>query len=290
MRLKTLPLAIAGALAGNTIAYIETGLLNILILSLCLTTAILLQILSNFANDYGDFTNGADTIERTDRLLTTGQITVKQMKFAVYLTAVFSLISGVILLMLGIQTINMSFFILLSLGLLGILAAYFYTSGKRPYGYIGLGDLSVFIFFGIFSVIGSYFLQTQTIGSSVWFIAIAIGLLSVGVLNINNIRDIETDQEKGKITIPVMIGKTWALRYHFILLFQSVVMFGFYGMNINHWTFYIILILISILLISHFIQLKKCTNRQQFNQQLKKLSLSTLLIVIIYSFSISYFL
>jgi 1,4-dihydroxy-2-naphthoate polyprenyltransferase len=289
MRLKTLPLAISGAIAGNILAYYETGILNFWIFTLCITTAVLLQILSNFANDYGDFTNGVDTIERSDRLLTSGKISLQQMKFAVYLAAGFSLISGLTLLFISIQIIDASFFVLLSLGILGILAAYFYTSGKKPYGYIGLGDLSVFIFFGVFSVIGSYYLQTKSINSPIWFIAIAMGLLSVGVLNINNIRDIQSDQEKGKKTIPVQIGKTWAIRYHFLLLIQSVIMLIFYAFKIVNWGFVIQIFIILVLLMHHFNKLTKCENRMQFNQQLKQLSLSTLFIIILYCTSLFYF-
>jgi 1,4-dihydroxy-2-naphthoate polyprenyltransferase len=288
MRLKTLPLAISGALAGNIIALFETNSIQPLVFSLSITTAVLLQILSNFANDYGDFTNGADQSERTDRLLTTGQITVQQMKFAVYFTGFLALFFGILLLLIGLKTINSSFYILLTLGLLGILAAYFYTSGKRPYGYIGLGDLSVFLFFGIFSVIGSFYLQTQHIESNIWYLAIACGLLSVGVLNINNIRDIESDKTSGKYTIPVKIGKKRALMYHFTLLILSFVSLIFYVSPIINFQIILVLMIILVLLMFHYYKLTKCENRIQYNQQLKQLSLSTLFIIILFCSSLFY--
>jgi 1,4-dihydroxy-2-naphthoate octaprenyltransferase len=288
MRLKTLPLAISGALTGNIIALFETNSIQPLVFSLSITTAVLLQILSNFANDYGDFTNGADQSERTDRLLTTGQITVQQMKFAVYFTGFLALLFGILLLLIGLKTINSSFYILLTLGLLGILAAYFYTSGKRPYGYIGLGDLSVFLFFGIFSVIGSFYLQTQHIESNIWYLAIACGLLSVGVLNINNIRDIESDKTSGKYTIPVKIGKKRALMYHFTLLILSFVSLIFYVSPIINFQIILVLMIILVLLMFHYNKLTKCENRIQYNQQLKQLSLSTLFIIILFCSSLFY--
>lgn len=274
-RLRTLPLAIAGAVTGNLLAYAETGSLNAAVFTLTMLTAISLQVLSNYANDYGDFKNGADTAERTDRVMASGQLSEASMRKAIAILIGLSLISGISLLFMGISSLNASFFILLGMGILGILAAYFYTAGKRPYGYSGLGDLSVFIFFGFMAVVGTYFMQTQTINSNIWWVGAAIGLLSVGVLNVNNIRDIESDQSKNKITIPVIIGYKKALRYQLVLLYSAVLFLTVYSIyNIKPGIILISNYLIfSLLIYLHYEGLKRCRERADFNKQLKFLSL-----------------
>lgn len=279
MRPKTLPLALSGTLLGNLIASNNQLEFNYLTFSLCLTTAILLQILSNFANDLGDFQKGTD-VQRTDRLLNTGAININQMKFAVYITAIFALITGIILLIVSIQHINLYFWMMLLLGLLGILAAYFYTAGKKSYGYSGFGDISVFIFFGLVSVNGSYFLQTQILDFNVFILSFSVGLLSVGVLNINNIRDIESDKANQKNTIPVKIGKKNALIYQLGILVLSILSIVIYNYR-KHQTFDLLLIhLLIILLTIHFWKLKKAYIRSEYDGQLKFLSLSTLFIMV----------
>ncbi len=277
-RLRTLPLAIAGTITGNLLAYSESGSLNGLVFLFSVLTAVFLQILSNYANDYGDFKNGADTSERTDRVMASGLMTEKKMKGAITLLIISTLFSGIALLWLGVQTFNTSFFVLLGLGILGIMAAYFYTAGKRPYGYIGLGDLSVFLFFGLLAVVGTFYLQTQSVESHIWWVGAAIGLLSVGVLNVNNIRDIESDKSKNKITIPVIIGYSSALKYHLVLLFGAVILLTIYSI----FTIKLGVILVSnylifsLLIYLHYEALKHCINRTDYNKQLKFLSLLTL--------------
>lgn len=274
-RLRTLPLAIAGTITGNLLAYAETGVLNSVVLTLCVLTAVSLQILSNFANDYGDYKNGADTAERTDRVMASGKMTEMAMKRAIAALIALSLIFGISLLYVGIQTINASFFILLLMGIAGIFAAYFYTAGKRPYGYIGLGDLSVFLFFGFLAVVGSYYMQTQTINSHIWWVGAAIGLLSVGVLNVNNIRDIESDKAKNKITIPVLIGYKKSLRYQLVLLYSAVFFLTVYSIFNIKLGFILVsnYLIFSMLIYLHYEGLKRCTVRMEYNKQLKFLSL-----------------
>ncbi|MBL7836395.1 MAG: 1,4-dihydroxy-2-naphthoate octaprenyltransferase, partial [Bacteroidetes bacterium] len=201
-----MPLAIAGTITGNLLAYSESKHLNMSVFLFSVLTAVLLQILSNFANDYGDYKNGADTAERTDRVMASGLLSEQHMKNALIVLILATLTTGILLLYFGIRELNTSFFVLLILGIAGILAAYFYTAGKNPYGYIGLGDVSVFLFFGLLAVVGTFYLQTQSVASHIWWVGAAIGLLSVGVLNVNNIRDIESDKSKNKITIPVILG------------------------------------------------------------------------------------
>lgn len=268
-------------------AYVETGHINKSILGWSLLTAVLLQVLSNFANDYGDFVNGADTDERTDRMMASGKISIAQMKQAILILIIGTLISGITLLGIGIGFFSFTFFIMLLLGIGGILAAYFYTAGKNPYGYIGLGDVSVFLFFGYLAVGGTYYLQTTTLTSPVWWVATAIGCLSVGVLNVNNMRDISSDSSKNKITVAVKLGFKNAWFYQLFLICTAVACFLMYVYcNSIHATQFMFLIFTP-LLIKHLQQLKKAEGKERvvFNQQLKMLSLLTLMISIAFCFS-----
>jgi len=277
-RLRTLPLAIAGTITGNLLAYSESKHLNMSVFLFSVLTAVLLQILSNFANDYGDYKNGADTAERTDRVMASGLLSEQHMKNALIVLILATLTTGILLLYFGIRELNTSFFVLLILGIAGILAAYFYTAGKNPYGYIGLGDVSVFLFFGLLAVVGTFYLQTQSVASHIWWVGAAIGLLSVGVLNVNNIRDIESDKSKNKITIPVILGYTNALKYHLFLLFGAVILLTVYSILTIKLGVILVsnYLIFSILIYLHYEALKKCINRGDYNKQLKFLSLLTL--------------
>ncbi len=212
LRLRTLPLASASIILGSLLAAAE-GKLDIVIAVLCLVTAILLQILSNLANDYGDAIHGADNEQRRGprRATQSGDIPADKMKQAIWLFAVLSFAAGCLLIR------NDSLLFLL-LGILAIVAAITYTAGPRPYGYVGLGDLFVFVFFGLVGVLGSYFLQAHSFNPVLLLPAASCGFLSVAVLNINNIRDIESDRSAGKITIPVRLGRERAIIYHWSLL------------------------------------------------------------------------
>lgn len=273
-----MPLAIAGTITGNLLAYSEAKSINPYIFILSILTAISLQILSNYANDYGDFKNGADTFERTDRVMASGLISEKTMKRSIAFLIIITLALGIGLLVIGIRQLNTSFFVLLTLGILGILAAYYYTAGKRPYGYSGFGDLSVFLFFGLLAVVGTFYMQTQSVQSHIWWVGAAIGMLSVGVLNVNNIRDIESDTQKNKITLPVRMGYRKALKYHLFLLYSAVGLLTIYSVfSINLGIILISNYLIfSMLIYLHYEALKKCKNREDYNRQLKYLSLLTL--------------
>ncbi|MFM7854907.1 MAG: 1,4-dihydroxy-2-naphthoate octaprenyltransferase, partial [Flammeovirgaceae bacterium] len=187
---------------------------------LCCITTIFLQILSNLANDYGDSVNGADHAGRRgpQRAVQSGAISLGQMRNAVTLFVLLSLISGSLLLWFSFGTNWHNIITFFGLGLLSILAAIGYTVGKKPYGYIGLGDVSVLIFFGLVGVMGSYFLFTRSFTWQEVLPAMSCGLFSIAVLNINNIRDIESDKAAGKFSIPVRIGKEKATTYHWLLL------------------------------------------------------------------------
>ncbi|RKS87578.1 1,4-dihydroxy-2-naphthoate prenyltransferase [Orbus hercynius] len=218
LRLKTLPLALSTILVGNALAYWH-GHCNLWIMLLTLLTASLLQILSNLANDYGDAIKGADKHDRLGPLrgIQQGLITLKQLRQAIIINIILCLISGFALLSLACDSyIEFGQFILL--GCCSIIAAITYTIGKKPYGYIGLGDLSVLIFFGLVSILGSYYLQNKQIDWLLFYPAIGCGLLSVAVLNINNLRDVHSDQLNNKRTLIVLIGDKAGCYYHALLL------------------------------------------------------------------------
>lgn len=223
-RLRTLPLAIACTSMGAFLANFK-GHFDWKIYGLLISTTLLLQILSNFANDYGDYVNGADLADRQgpSRMVQSGNISAKQMKMAIILFAALSFISGILLLYVSLASISLSFMLFIFFGIAAIYAAISYTAGSNPYGYVGLGDLSVFIFFGLMAVCGSYFLFSGVVDFLILLPAATCGFLSVGVLNLNNIRDIESDQRAGKMTIPVRIGKAASLRYHASLISLAAV-------------------------------------------------------------------
>ncbi len=218
-RLRTLPLALASILLGSFLAaYSDLFRLPVLVLSIL--TTILLQVLSNLANDYGDSVHGADGAHREgpSRAVQSGIITPKSMKRAMTLFVVLSFLSGVALLLVSFGLDVKMLVIFLSIGILSIVAAVFYTSGKNPYGYMGFGDLSVMIFFGFVGVLGTYYLHTGAFNVNNLLLAATSGFFATAVLNINNIRDIESDRQAGKKSIPVRIGRSNAVIYHWILL------------------------------------------------------------------------
>ncbi|MEM7656485.1 MAG: 1,4-dihydroxy-2-naphthoate polyprenyltransferase [Bacteroidota bacterium] len=217
-RLRTLPLALASIGMGSFIAASD-GQFRGIILGLAALTTIFLQILSNLANDYGDSIHGADSQDRQgpQRAVQSGQITPEAMKRAMYLFGGLSFVSGISLLWVAAE--NWQTFVgFLIVGILAIIAAVTYTAGSRPYGYAGLGDVSVLLFFGWVGVMGTYFLHTGHFYPLLLLPASSCGLFAVAVLNVNNIRDIESDQLAGKKSIPVRIGRPSAVRYHWTIL------------------------------------------------------------------------
>src|SRR5690349_9049401 len=187
---------------------------------LCIVTTIFLQVLSNLANDYGDSVHGADSAERKgpSRAVQSGAISAQQMKTAVVIFVLLCLVSGISLLLVSFGLDWNAILFFFGLGVLSILAAIAYTIGKKPYGYAGLGDFSVLIFFGLVGVMGSNYLFTKQLNWIQILPALSCGFFSMGVLNINNIRDIESDRNAGKYSIPVRIGRERAIQYHWFLL------------------------------------------------------------------------
>ncbi|OAT28451.1 1,4-dihydroxy-2-naphthoate octaprenyltransferase [Buttiauxella brennerae ATCC 51605] len=222
LRPRTLPLAFASIVCGSALAFWQ-GVFNPAIALLALLTAGLLQILSNLANDYGDAVKGSDKEDRIGPLrgMQKGVITQAQMKRALVITVVLICVSGLALVAVACRTLA-DFLGFLVLGLLAIIAAITYTVGTRPYGYMGLGDISVLVFFGWLSVAGTWYLQAHALAPLVFLPATACGLLATAVLNINNLRDIDSDRENGKNTLAVRLGPVLARRYHACLLIGAL--------------------------------------------------------------------
>ena len=253
--------------------------MNKAIAAFTLLTALFLQILSNLANDYGDSIHGADNEHRKGpkRAVQAGIISSKQMKMAVIVFSILSLISGILLLVFAFPIIELSGIIsLFILGLFAIAAAILYTNGKRPYGYLGLGDISVFIFFGLVAVMGTSYLQIGEFKSEILYPSITFGLLSVGVLNVNNMRDIDSDKIAGKYSIPVRLGIERAKIYHYVLIVGSVIFISNYFIN-NELSF-VFLALPLTAFVLHILKISKAKTVEEFDPQLKVLSLSSFLL------------
>ncbi|ATW44868.1 1,4-dihydroxy-2-naphthoate polyprenyltransferase [Glaesserella parasuis] len=247
-RPKTLPLALASILIGSALAAWQ-GKFDWLTTLLAFITTILLQILSNFANDYGDHIKGSDTSERIGplRAIQHGAITGEQLKKALIFVAILSFISGCGLIGYAYQSWQ-DLVVFALLGILAIVAAITYTVGKKPYGYLGLGDISVLIFFGFLAVLGTFYLQAHTLQFDLLLPAFGCGLLSVAVLNINNLRDIEQDKQAGKNTLVVHIGSQNGRRYHLLLLSLAVLSYLLFTlMNFAHWYNFLYLLAIPLL-------------------------------------------
>ncbi len=288
-RLRTLPLAAACIGMGGILAAWQNQF-NPLIFGLTLLTAFLLQILSNLANDYGDSVNGADSEDRLgpSRAVQSGKISAKAMKNAMVLLAVLSLISGVLLIFKSLNT-QEDWITFLALGIVSIIAAITYTVGKRPYGYMGLGDISVLFFFGILAVGGTYYLQTKDWNLDILLPALSCGLLSVGVLNLNNIRDIESDKKAGKYSIPVRLGRQKSVYYHWLILLAAwVCIMLFLFKYFNNYKNFIVLLSIPLFIINARAVLIK-TVASELDPYLKQLALSTLLFVVLFGIGVLVF-
>lgn len=230
LRPRTLPLAFASIVVGSALAWWQ-GVFDPVVAFLALLTAGLLQILSNLANDYGDAVKGSDKPDRIGPLrgMQKGVITQAQMKRALTITVALICLSGLALVWVACRTFS-DFLGFLLLGLLSIIAAITYTVGTRPYGYLGLGDISVLIFFGWLSVMGTWYLQAHTLIPAIFLPATACGLLATAVLNINNLRDIDSDRINGKNTLAVRLGPERARRYHAFLLIGTLMCLALFNL------------------------------------------------------------
>ncbi|MFY0644930.1 MAG: 1,4-dihydroxy-2-naphthoate octaprenyltransferase [Bacteroidia bacterium] len=277
LRLKTLPLALGAIILGSRLPKLS---FDVEIFAWACLSAVLLQILSNLANDYGDFKKGTDS-HRADRQLAGGKISAKSMLIAIVITATLSLISGLILLYTAFGTEWKYWIVFLILGLGSIAAAITYTIGNRAYGYYGLGDLFVFIFFGMVGVVGTAYLYQQTLIAEYFLPAISYGALSVGVLNINNIRDLDKDVLNNKITLAAQMGREGALNYQAFLMITA-----FLSMGAHHLiSGYLSLAPVGIAALGylHLIQLRKAQSAEEYNALLKFLSLGSLGVVLLFT-------
>lgn len=284
-RPKTLPLALASIFTGSALGYWANPQgFNGLVMALCLLTTILLQVLSNFANDYGDHQKGSDTEERIGPLrgIQKGAISAKELKWGLILMVVASFLSGSFLI--GIAYENLSdLFAFAGLGILAIVAAITYTVGVKPYGYMGLGDISVLVFFGLLGVGGTYYLQTHSIASHIILPAIGSGLLASAVLNINNLRDIEQDAKAGKNTLAVRLGAYKGRVYHCILLSVAALCYlAFAVATAISWTNYLFVLAMP-LLAKHAIFVYRSQQPSELRPMLAQMSMVSLLINILFS-------
>ena len=284
-RPKTLPLALASIFTGSALGYWANPQgFNGLVMALCLLTTILLQVLSNFANDYGDHQKGSDTEERIGPLrgIQKGAISAKELKWGLILMVVASFLSGSFLI--GIAYENLSdLFAFAGLGILAIVAAITYTVGAKPYGYMGLGDISVLVFFGLLGVGGTYYLQTHSIDSHIILPAIGSGLLASAVLNINNLRDIEQDVKAGKNTLAVRLGAYKGRVYHCILLSLAALCYLAFALaTAISWTNYLFVLAMP-LLAKHAIFVYRSQQPSELRPMLAQMSMISLLINILFS-------
>ena len=279
MRLRTLPLALSSILAGIALS-MERASVELLPAILIVLTTIFLQILSNFANDYGDFKNGADNTERIGpkRAVQSGVISATQMKNAIILLAVLSLVSGFSLLWLtlGNRGLFLEALSLLVIGLGAIAAAIKYTAGKNPYGYKGWGDFFVFLFFGIVGVGGTTFLLAGNITWSDGLLILTVGCLSTAVLNLNNLRDHINDAKTGKKTLVVKWGFEDAKFYHYVLIITALVSAAMFALLMNNPLFFIPMI-VGVILVKNIVFVAKCNVPQALDSELKKVALSAFL-------------
>lgn len=290
LRLRTLPLAAASIIVAAGIA-INQQVFNFPVFLLSLSTALLLQILSNLANDYGDALTGADDVNRVGptRAMQTGEITAQAMKIAIILTTLLTVVSGVSLLVVTLSTDFFSWLLFIGLGLVAIVAAITYTMGKLPYGYRALGDLAVFLFFGLLGVVGSFYLYALSVDWLLLLPASSIGFLSAAVLNINNMRDVENDTKYNKTTLVVLFGREAAFKYHLFLIIAAPLLCSYYLFSLENtqtWQ-YIFLLAMSPLI-------KSCSalnsaigeNLQSgdvFNEQLKNTAISTFVFAMLFA-------
>ena len=277
-RLRTLPLSISGIILGGFLA-MSDGLFNGVIFSLALITTIGFQVISNFANDYGDGVKGTDAIRiGEERMVSSGKISPKQMKKAIMISVILTIIFALFLIYESFGLSNFGYSLLFFiLGIVSVVAAIKYTVGNLAYGYSGFGDVFVFLFFGLLSVLGSYFLFTKEIYFLLTLPAISIGLLSTAVLNLNNMRDYQNDKKSKKNTIVVKIGLKAAKRYHYSLLLLSFISAVSYVVITFTKTVQFIFLLAYIPLVIHALFVYNNKEELRLDAELKKVALSTFL-------------
>ena len=301
-RLRTLPLSVSGIIVGSCLGFKEASFdileklglgvhastdrfYESLIFWLAILTTIGFQVLSNFANDYGDGIKGTDENRTGEaRMVASGAITPSQMKKAMIVTTIITLMVAIYLIYLAFGKDNFQYSILFFLlGIASIAAAIKYTVGKSAYGYSGYGDVFVFVFFGLLSVVGSYFLFTKEIGFYIFLPAFSIGMLSTAVLNLNNMRDRVNDERAGKNTIVVKIGPEFSKYYHYYLIGASLLFaLGYTAVHYEDPVQFLFLIA-YIPLLRHVLFVYNNKEEAKLDGQLKIVALSTFLFSILFA-------
>lgn len=287
MRLRTLPLSLSGIIIGSLIA-LKLGYWNALIFILSLFTTIFLQVLSNLANDLGDHLKGTDNENRVGpkRTTQTGEISVSEMKKAVtFLSALSLIFAGLLIWVAGREMSSSRIWTYIFLGIGATLAALFYTLGKKAYGYSGKGDLFVFIFFGLVSVLGVYGLYAPFFYWQIVPVAVGVGLLSVAVLNLNNMRDHINDKKSGKFTLVVKMGIEQAKIYHTALILIACFAFAFSSLMFGDLAPLSIIALIPLLF--HLKRVLETDKEEDLDPELKKVALNTFAISLIFGILIN---
>jgi len=279
-RLRTLPLSISGILVGLALAKIK-GQWDFGLFLGAISTTLLFQITSNLANDLGDTLKGTDNKDRVGpiRSVQSGAISKKIMTYAIILFSILSIISsGLLIYHCSISLSKQALIIYMALAVLCLIAAITYTIGKKAYGYHGLGDLMVFIFFGLVSVMGSYGLLGLNINVLTLLASISIGLWSVGVLNLNNMRDQENDKQSNKITLAVRFGFLGAKKYHFVLMLTGIVTWILLISMISYSknkALYFFCLLPILIVVFHLNKVAKMKHPKEFDPELKRIALAT---------------
>lgn len=290
-RLRTLPLSLSGIILGSACAYKEVSSHEYfwIIFALCLVTTLFFQVLSNYANDYGDAVKGTDNEKRVGpkRAIQSGEISKNAMKKAIIITAILSMISSALVVYFSFgkeNFIQAIIYLLLAIACIG--AAIKYTVGSSAYGYRGLGDVFVFVFFGLVSTLGSFYLYTHSLNAYVFFPAVAVGLLSTAVLNMNNMRDIENDAAMNKNTLVVKMGFAKAKVYHFTLILFAVLLFNTYAIGTFKYWYLFLYAFAFIPLFKNLAAVNSIINPRELDPELKRISLTTFFISLLLSIAI----
>lgn len=285
-RLRSLPLSLSGIFVGTSLAW-GKGFFRWEVFAFALLTTMLYQILSDYANDYGDAQKGTDNENRVGpkRAIQSGEMTLSEMKKVIYFVLVLAFIATILLLWFAFGKEKLGFSILFFLlGISAMVAAIKYTIGRNAYGYLGLGDVFVFIFFGLVSVLGSYGLFVQSYQWKLALPAVGIGLFSTAVLNLNNMRDIQNDSQMGKKTLVTILGASLAKYYHYLLILGGMISFLLFSILSWEFGWSCLYVLGFIPLIFHLFYVKSVSEAYQYDSQLKVVALSTFLIALLFFF------
>lgn len=291
-RLRTLPLSVSGIIVGSVYASVNpteneltpSEVFDWKIFAFAILTTLGLQVLSNFANDYGDGVKGTDNEDRVGpvRAIQSGTISPQAMKRALVITSVLTLFSAVFLIYLAFGADNLVYSLFyLVLGVLAIISAIRYTVGNTAYGYRGYGDIFVFVFFGLVSTLGVNFLYSKQLDPVLILPAVAIGLLSVAVLNLNNMRDQASDAKSGKNTIVVKIGAEAAKNYHYFLVIMALALILVFAVLSDFRIDQYLFLVVYIPLVKHLLRVSRNTTPKELDPELKVVALSTFVLSVL---------